>query len=42
MLIDNKNEYDHSLWEDVAIGELLNKNGIFQPKEKDRYSRKYI
>ena len=34
VLIDNKNEYDHSLWEDVAIGELLNKNGIFPTKGK--------
>ena len=27
-LVNNKDEYDHSLWEDVAIGELLNKRGV--------------
>ncbi len=36
VLIDNKYEYDHNLWEDVAIGELLNKKGIF-PTEGKRY-----
>lgn len=36
VLINNKSEYNHSLWEDVAIGELLNKNGIF-PTEGKRY-----
>lgn len=36
ILIDNQNEFDHSLWEDVAIGELLNKKGVF-PTSGKRY-----
>ena len=35
-LVNNKDEYDHSLWEDVAIGELLNKKGVF-PTNGKRY-----
>lgn len=36
VLINNQNEYDHSLWEDVAIGELLNKKSVF-PSSGRRY-----
>ena len=38
LILDKRNNWDHSEWEDVSLGKLLDENGVSPTWQKARYS----